>query len=215
LKKIFAIGLPRFIVEASVAVIVILYNVTFLHYLGANGVTAYAMVNYIHTVLLTIFLGVGMALQPLVSYHHGARLLERLTALLKIGLATAFILGLTTALIALLFPSQLMALFGDSSFDIRSMAAQGFVHFAIGYVFLGINMVFAEFFQSIEKIRIATTIMLLRSIILFIPTLIILPKILGSQAIWWTFPVAEGITALLIYLFIRKNPRTLSSPDHA
>jgi len=95
------------------------------------------------------------------------------------------------------------------------MAAQGFVHFAIGYVFLGINMVFAEFFQSIEKIRIATTIMLLRSIILFIPTLIILPKILGSQAIWWTFPVAEGITALLIYLFIRKNPRTLSSPDHA
>ncbi|MED3796242.1 MATE family efflux transporter [Lysinibacillus capsici] len=215
LKKIFAIGLPSFIVEASVAVIVILYNVTFLHYLGANGVTAYAMVNYIHTVLLTIFLGVGMALQPLVSYHHGARLLERLTALLKIGLATAFILGLTTALIALLFPSQLMALFGDSSFEIRSMAAQGFVYFAIGYVFLGINMVFAEFFQSIEKIRIATTIMLLRSIILFIPTLIILPKILGSQAIWWTFPVAEGITALLIYLFIRKNPRTLSSPDHA
>lgn len=56
LRKIFAIGLPSFIVEASVAVIIILYNVTFLHYLGANGVTAYAMVNYIHTVLLTIFL---------------------------------------------------------------------------------------------------------------------------------------------------------------
>ena len=70
-----------------------------------------------------------MALQPLVSYHHGARLLERLTALLKIGLATAFILGLTTALIALLFPSQLMALFGDSSFEIRSMANTGLCTF--------------------------------------------------------------------------------------
>lgn len=213
LRKIFAIGLPSFIVEASVAVIVILYNVTFLHYLGANGVTAYAMVNYIHTVLLTIFLGIGMALQPLVSYHHGARLIERLVALLKIGLATAFILGLTTALIAMLFPSQLMALFGDSSFEIRSMAAQGFIHFAIGYVFLGINMVLAEFFQSIEKIRIATTIMLLRSIILFIPTLILLPKFLGPQAIWWTFPVAEGITACLIYWYIKKNPRTISTSE--
>lgn len=213
LNKIFAIGLPSFIVEASVAVIVILYNVTFLHYLGANGVTAYAMVNYIHTVLLTIFLGIGMALQPLVSYHHGARLIERLVALLKIGLATAFILGLTTALIAMLFPSQLMALFGDSSFEIRSMASQGFIHFAIGYVFLGINMVFAEFFQSIEKIRIATTIMLLRSIILFIPTLILLPKFLGPQAIWWTFPVAEGITAFLIYWYIKKNPRAISTSE--
>lgn len=208
LKKIFSIGLPSFIVEASVAVIVILYNVTFLHYLGSDGITAYAMVNYIHTVLLTVFLGIGMALQPLVSYHHGARL----TALLKIGTATALIFGLTTAIIAMLFPSQLMALFGDSTFEIRNMAAQGFVHFAIGYVFLGMNMVYAEFFQSIEKIRLATTIMLLRSIVLFIPTLVLLPKILGPQAIWWTFPVAEGITALLIFIFMKRKSHTIFRP---
>lgn len=212
LKKIFSIGLPSFIVEASVAVIVILYNVTFLHYLGSDGVTAYAMVNYIHTVLLTVFLGIGMALQPLVSYHHGARLVARLTALLKIGTATALIFGLTTAIIAMLFPSQLMALFGDSTFEIRNMAAQGFVHFAIGYVFLGMNMVYAEFFQSIEKIRLATTIMLLRSIVLFIPTLVLLPKILGPQAIWWTFPVAEGITALLIFIFMKRKSHTIFRP---
>ncbi|QDQ00914.1 MATE family efflux transporter [Lysinibacillus fusiformis] len=211
LQKIFAIGLPSFIVEASMAVMIILYNVTFLHYLGANGVTAYAMVNYIHTVLLTVFLGIGMALQPLVSYHHGARLMKRLTVLLKIGIGTALILGLSTTIIATLFPSQLMALFGDSTIDIRIMAAQGFAHFAIGYIFLGINMVFAEFFQSIEKIRLATSIMLLRSIILFIPALVLLPKLLGAQAIWWTFPVAEGITALLIFLYIKKNPKAIPS----
>ncbi|POZ54734.1 Multidrug export protein MepA [Lysinibacillus sphaericus] len=211
LKKIFAIGLPSFIVEASMALIVILYNVSFLHYLGANGVTAYAMVNYIHTVLLTVFLGIGMALQPLVSYHHGARLKKRLLELLKIGLATALILGLSIAIIAMLFPSQLMELFGDSKIEIRTMATQGFVHFAIGYVFLGMNMVLAEFFQSIEKIRLATTIMLLRSIILFIPALLLLPKLFGAQAIWWTFPVAEGITALLILLFIKRKPRAFYS----
>ncbi|MEK5233772.1 MATE family efflux transporter [Lysinibacillus sp. FSL K6-0232] len=210
LRKIFAIGLPSFIVEASVAVIVILYNVTFLHYLGAKGVTAYAMVNYIHTVLLMIFLGVGMALQPLVSYHHGAKLMKRLTALLKIGVATALILGLLISIIAMLIPSQLMALFGDSTFAIRSMAAQGFAYFAIGYIFLGINMVFAEFFQSIEKIRLATMIMLLRSFILFIPALFILPKLFGAQAIWWTFPVVEGVTALLIYCYIKKKPQIIA-----
>jgi len=209
LKKIFAIGLPSFIVEASMAIIVILNNVSFLHYLGANGVTAYAMVNYIHTVLLTVFLGIGMALQPLVSYHHGARLKKRLIELLKIGLATALILGLSIAIIAMLFPSPLMDLFGESEIAIHNMATQGFVQFAIGYVFLGMNMVLAEFFQSIEKIRLATTIMLLRSIILFIPALLLLPKLLGAQAIWWTFPVAEGITALLIFFYIKSKPRAV------
>lgn len=53
--------------------------------------------------------------------------------------------------------------------------------------------------------------MLLRSIILFIPALLLLPKLLGAQAIWWTFPVAEGITALLIFLYIRRNPRAVFS----
>ena len=75
--------------------------------------------------------------------------------------------------------------------------------------FLGLNMVLAEFFQSIEKIRLATTIMLLRSIILFIPALLLLPKLLGAQAIWWTFPVAEGITALLIFFYIKSKPRAV------
>ena len=161
------------------------------------------MVNYIHAVLLTVFFGIGMALQPLVSYHHGARLTKRLAALLKIGVKTAIIFGLLTAIIAMLFPAQLMSVFGNNSTaQIQYMAIQGFAQFAIGYVFLGVNMVFAEFFQSIEKIRLATIIMLLRSFILFIPVLLLLPQIFGAQAIWWTFPVAEGLTTLLIIIFI-------------
>lgn len=210
-KSVFAIGLPSFIVEASVAVIVILYNVTFLYYLGDNGVTAYAMVNYIHTVLLMMFYGIGMALQPIVSYHYGARLMKRVTALLKIGIVTALAFGFIIAVAAILFPSQMMAVFGDSTMDVRQMASQGFVYFAIGYIFLGINMVFAEFFQSIEKTRLATWIMLLRSIVLFVPALIVLPIIFGAQAIWWTFPVAESITALLIFYYVKKNPKVIST----
>lgn len=210
-KSIFAIGLPSFIVEASVAVIVILFNVTFLHYLGDDGVTAYAMVNYIHTVLLMMFYGIGMALQPIVSYHYGAKLMNRVTALLKIGITTALILGFVIVFAAMLFPTHIIAVFGDNTTEIREMASRGFVQFAIGYLFLGINMVFAEFFQSIEKTRLASLIMLLRSILLFVPALIVLPIVFGANAIWWTFPVAESITALLILYYIKKNPKTISS----
>ncbi len=210
-KGIFIIGLPSFIVEASVAVMVVLYNITFLYYLGTDGVTAYAMVNYIHTVLLMVFYGIGMALQPLVSYHHGARLMQRGTALLKIGIVTALVFGLITAFVAMIFPSQLMGVFGDNAMAVRDMAAQGFVYFAIGYIFLGVNMVLAEFFQSIEKIRLATVIMLLRSTIIFIPALLLLPKLLGAASIWWVFPVAEGMTALFVFLYVKKSRRSVFS----
>ncbi|GKV55928.1 MATE family efflux transporter [Sporosarcina sp. NCCP-2222] len=203
--KIISIGLPSFVVEASMAVIIIFYNVTYLHYMGANGVTAYAMVNYVHAVLLMVFYGIGMALQPLVSYHYGAGLTGRLKALLKIGIMTSVLFGVVTATLIMLFPSQIISLFGDSTVEIQQIATQGFAHFAIGYLFLGVNLVYAEFFQSIERIRLATGIVLLRSIILFVPVLILLPKFLGGQAIWWVFPLVEGITALITYLISKMN----------
>ncbi|MBB4823073.1 putative MATE family efflux protein [Sporosarcina luteola] len=202
-KKIVTIGLPSFVVEASMAVMIIFYNVSFLHYMGANGVTAYAMVNYIHAVLLMVFYGIGMALQPLASYHHGAGLTSRLTALLKIGITTSVMFGAFTTIAIMLFPTQIISLFGDSTVEIRNIAVPGFVHFAIGYLFLGINMVYAEFFQSIERTRLATGIMLIRSIVLFIPVLWLLPQYLGGQAIWWVFPVVEGLTVLLIFLYAK------------
>lgn len=55
IRKIIGIGLPSFIVEGSLAIMVVLYNITFSSYFGTDGVTAYAMVNYLHVVLLMLF----------------------------------------------------------------------------------------------------------------------------------------------------------------
>lgn len=206
-KKILAIGLPSFIVEGSFAVMVVLYNITFLRYLGTDGVTAYAMINYIHTVLLMLFIGVGMALQPLVSYHYGAKLMDRVIGLLKIGIITALIMGGLTTLISVVFPSTIMSVFGETTEVVSQLAGSGFAYFATGYLFLAVNMVLAEFFQSIEKIRLATIIILSRSIILFIPLLFILPMLFGATVIWWVFPITEGITAIAITLYLLKNKK--------
>lgn len=199
--KIMNIGLPSFIVEGSLAMMVVLYNVTFLYYFGTIGVTAFAMVNYLHVVLLMVFLGVGMGMQPLVSYHYGARLMNRVKGLLKISLQTGAVIGIGISLLAMVFPSPILSVFGSESVEGSELAINGFKYFAIGYIFLGINMVLAEFFQAIEKVRLATIIILLRSMILFIPLLLLLPKILGAYAIWWVFPITEGVTTILIGVY--------------
>lgn len=209
--RILGIGLPSFIVEGSLAIMIVLYNVTFLHYFGTVGVMAFAMVNYLHVVLLMVFLGVGMGMQPLVSYHYGARLIDRVKGLLKISLQTGAVIGLGLSLLAMIFPGPILSVFGSESAKGSELAINGFKYFAIGYIFLGINMVLAEFFQAIEKVRIATVIILLRSIILFIPLLIVLPKYFDAQAIWWVFPITEGITTITVgFYFVLKRSKQRS-----
>lgn len=204
-KSIFLIGLPSFIVEGSAAVMVVATNVVFRHYTGEIGITAFAVVNYVHAVFLMIFIGIGAALQPLSSYHHGAKLFDRLQQFVKLAVGTAFVIGLLSFAIGSYFSDVWIDLFAVENEEIAVFTRKGIVLFFIGYLFLGINMVYAEFYQSIEQIRLATLIILSRSLVLFLPALFILPALFGPSAIWLAFPVAEGITLLGIIIVKRMK----------
>lgn len=203
LGNIFSIGFPSFIVEGSAAVMMVAFNVTFSHYVGEIGIVAYAVVNYMHTVFLMLFIGIGAALQPITSYHYGAKLYQRMKQFIRIALISAFGLGVVIFMVGLTGKGLIIKLFGIEIPTIIEYTKMGISYFFAGYLFLGINMVFVEFYQSIGKVRIATWITLSRSIILFIPLLAILPNVFGSNTIWLVFPAAEGLTVFIIYLALK------------
>ncbi|GIN74707.1 MATE family efflux transporter [Bacillus sp. J14TS2] len=203
LGNIFSIGFPSFIVEGSAAVMTVAFNVTFSHYVGEIGIVAYAVVNYMHTVFIMLFIGVGAALQPITSYHYGAKLYQRMKQFIRIALITGFGLGVAIFMVGLTGKGMIIDLFGIEIPEIIDYTKMGIVYFFAGYLFLGINMVFVEFYQSIGKVRIATGITLSRSFVLFIPLLLILPKIFGSNTIWLVFPLAEGLTVFITYLALK------------
>ncbi|SCV42740.1 hypothetical protein BQ1740_3174 [Bacillus subtilis] len=60
----------------------------------------------------------------------------------------------------------------------------------IGYMFLEVNIVYAEYYQTVSNIRISSAITLNRGQILLIPFLLILPIFLGSMSIWHAFQLA-------------------------
>ena len=148
-----------------------------------------------------IFIGVGAALQPITSYHHGAKLFDRLQTFVKIAVLTGFGIGLFSFLVGSLARDLFIDLVAIQSEEIAAFTRKGIVLFFIGYLFLGVNMVYAEFYQSIEQIRFATFIIMSRSLVFLLPGLWILPTLFGPDAIWLAFPVAEGITLLLLLLF--------------
>ncbi|MGE7020694.1 MATE family efflux transporter [Solibacillus cecembensis] len=202
-SEILKIGLPSFIVEASAAVTIIAYNITFMHFVGAVGVTAYAVVNYMHAVFLMLFIGIGAALQPIVSYHYGAKLYDRLQQFLKLGVITGILFGICIWFVGWQFSGSIVALFGEMPADVLAYTTKGIMLFFIGYLFLGYNLVYAEYYQAIKKIKLSSVIIVTRSIVLFLPLLWLLPTYFGGDAIWLAFPIAEGLTA--IGLIIARN----------
>lgn len=207
-SEILKIGLPSFIVEASAAVTVISYNITFMHFVGAIGVTAYAVVNYMHAVFLMLFIGIGAALQPIVSYHYGAKLYSRLQQFLKLGVITGILFGIGIWFVGWKFSETIVALFGEMPEDVLAYTTNGILLYFIGYLFLGFNLVYAEYYQAIKKIKLSSIIIVTRSIVLFLPLLWLLPTYFGGDYIWLAFPIAEGLTAIGL-IIARKKLRVL------
>lgn len=208
MKEILKIGSPSFITEGSTAIVVVGYNIAFSHFVGEIGVTSYAVINYLHAVFIMLFFGISAAIQPIVSFSYGAKLTERLKAVLKLGLLAGIIAGILIILVGWLLDDQLIQAFSVHDPAIIEFTKQGIHLFFIGYLFLSYNLLYAEFYQSIKKIRLSMIIILMRSLILFLPLLYLLPAAFTGKALWLAFPIAEGMTAIGILLYQFKNNRS-------
>lgn len=205
MKEILKIGSPSFITEGSTAIVVVGYNIAFSHFVGEIGVTSYAVINYLHAVFIMLFFGISAAIQPIVSFSYGAKLTERLKAVLKLGLLAGIIAGILIILVGWLLDDQLIQAFSVHDPAIIEFTKQGIHLFFIGYLFLSYNLLYAEFYQSIKKIRLSMIIILMRSLVLFLPLLYLLPAAFSGKVLWLAFPIAEGMTAIGILLYQLKN----------
>lgn len=205
LRGIFSIGFPSFLAEAGTLVFVVGYNLAIVGLLGTEGVAAFSVVNYLHGFMFLTFFGIESALQPMISYYHGAKEKGRIKESVLIGEKAAFILGAILLLIGLAAAPMLVSLFGLESNDVRNLAVDGIRLFFIGYLFLGFNFVYMTYFQSIMNIRPSIIIILLRSFVFILFFLWLLPKFIGIAGVWLALPLAEMLVALLLVLFTRKQ----------
>ncbi|MFD3449662.1 MATE family efflux transporter [Microbacteriaceae bacterium 4G12] len=200
IKQIMVIGFPSFTTEATAAIVTVGFNVTFIQYAGEQGVASYAIVNSIHAMTLLLFFGVGAALQPIASFHYGANLTERLKQGLQLAVKTAVVLGIIATLIGLFFGKNLIGLFDVQSEELLNMTVIGISLFFTQYVFLGYNIVYGEYFQSVRQTKKSVLIILSRGLLLIIPLLWVMPKLFGVNGIWLVMPVAELLTACAVFV---------------
>ncbi|MCR8644680.1 MATE family efflux transporter [Paenibacillus sp. N1-5-1-14] len=213
-KEIMTIGFPSFMTEMSAAIVTVGYNVTFIKYAGETGVAAFAIVNYIHTMALLMFFGIGAALQPIVSYHFGAELLDRLKAALRLAIKTALICGALAIVIGFIGAKYIVMMFDIKTQELLTFTIKGIGLFFIQYIFLGFNIVYAEYFQSIRQTKRSTFIILSRGLLLVFPLLWIMPNLFGVNGIWLVPVTAEAITMVVIIIMNRRKDPLLV-PKHA
>lgn len=199
------VGLSSLMGELSLAILIFVGNLVFMHYLGDSGVGAFGISCYYTPFFFSVGNSIAQSAQPIISYNYGAERWDNVRRVRGLLLATSLAVGVVVAIIFTLLPEPLVALFVDVDSGAGALAIEGFPYFATGIVFFILNVAIIGYYQSIEHIWRAMTFVALRGMVFIIPAFILLPQLWGTPGIWLAMPAAELATLLVIVATTRLD----------
>ena len=70
--------------------------------------------------------------------------------------------------------------------------------FALGFICFIVNLTAIGYYQSLERVGIASGFALLRGFVFLVPSFLFMPRLCGTEGIWLAMPLSELLTALVI-----------------
>ena len=87
------------------------------------------------------------------------------------------------------------------------MTQTGMMLFSISFLFCGFNVFGSGFFTGLGNGLVSATISFLRTLVIQLAAVLILPIVFGINGIWCAVAVAEAVTLVITIIFLIKNKK--------
>ncbi|HOC06656.1 MAG TPA: MATE family efflux transporter [Bacillota bacterium] len=200
--SILSLGVAPFLMQLVAGLLNLFLNNSLMLYGGDLAMAAMGVVNGITNLMLMPLFGISQGLQPIIGYNYGARNYSRVKEALYKGMLFATAISVLGFAVIMLFPSQLVALFGKNDADLIAMGAKGLRQFLFTMPIFGVLVVGSNYFQAVGKPKRALFLSLTRQLLFFIPSIIILPKFWGLPGIFYSGPASDVLATTIMAIFL-------------
>lgn len=204
------LGFSVFLSEITISVMIISGNYVFMDYMGADGVAAYSVICYLFPIIFMVFNATVQSAQPIISYNYGCGQMKRSDNALRLSILFTLAFAFSIMLLFICFTRSIVTLFiPDTASAAWGYAVAGLPLFVTDYLFFGINIIIIGYYTSIERLRRAISLTVLRGIlpVVFFFTL---PLLLDVNGIWLAVAAGDITTTVVIVILlivdkVRKN----------
>lgn len=217
--KILQLGMASFCVQVAASIVNVVVNYALtkygaLHPMGAqNALASIGVVQRLAMFAVLPVIGISGAIQPLLGFNYGARLIGRVRTTFKVGVGSAMVLATVLWLVIMVFPEPMVALFGITDPVLADFAVFALrVQMAL-LPLCGFQIVGAGYFQATGQPLKSTLLSLSRQVIFLIPLLVLMPEVLpgvfpmltGLDAVYFATPLADGLAILVTFVVVVKE----------
>ncbi len=210
IKGIYKIGISAAIMQALLSVMMAGMN-AILGMAKADPtvlVGSFGIYYKIQQIALFSAFGLSNTIISILSFNYGMKDKERINDCIKYGIIDTLIVTFILTLVFEIFAkplSSLFALTGGTSKEIIEVCTMSLRIASIGYVFMGFSLAVQGVLQSLGYAIKPLIISLLRLVIFIFPIAYFFTMSDNvTNIVWWTFPIAEVLTAI-ISVFILKS----------
>ena len=211
MKKILVVGVPSIIMMAIGSVMNFGMNQIFLRFkeYGETAAGVFGIYFKLQSFVLMPLFGINNASISIIAYNYGARQPKRITGTLKCALGAAMAIMLTGLLVFQLLPDVLLGFFNPSEtfLDLGRTALRVVsLHFPLAAVGIALS----SSFQAMGNGIYSTIVSLMRQLVVLLPAAFLLSLSGNVHAVWWSFPIAEIVSAATsLYLYSRIYKRQI------
>lgn len=196
-------GIPAFLMQMANSVLNFILNSTLGRYGGDIAISAVGIITSFQTICQMPLTGLMQGQQPLVSYNFGAAKYDRVKETLKYAVIGGTIIAVTGFLAVEIFPETIIKMF-NSEKDIVELGVKAIRIWFACLPLLGAQIIMANYFQCIGKIKVASVLNLLRQVIILIPMILLLAAVIGLDGIFMAVPIADlSAFVITICLFVK------------
>ncbi|MFT7611222.1 MAG: putative MATE family efflux protein [Parvicellaceae bacterium] len=215
--EIVSIGSVSLIRQGSIAMLMIILSWSLFKYgdrdilISNGGEIAYNSYGVASRMAMFAFfplIGITQGFMPIAGYNYGAKHYDRVRLVIKYAIISGTLIAAILCAILLLSSELIPRMF--------SMGEETIEHGsdAIFYVFMAtplvmLTLVGSGYYQAIGRPLPAMLLTLTKQTFFLIPAIFVLSSYYGLDGIWYSFPVADGLSALVCWYFLAKAAKFL------
>lgn len=155
--------------------------------------------------------GINNATISILAFNYGARKPKRIVHTLKLATAVAVCIMLVGLAVFQLFPQALLGIFNPTE-EFLAIGVKALRILCLPFPVAAICIALGASFQALGKGSCSTIVSLCRQLIVLLPVAYLLSLTGSVDNVWWSFPIAEVMSALVTGLLFAKLYRQKVKP---
>lgn len=200
-RQIFQKGSPSFYMQILAAFVGGFVNAHIIRYGSDYDIAAIAIILTVFGFYHTLVFGLVQGNQPIVGYNWGSGQYQRVKEALLLTTLYSFLLSFALFLVVQLFPNVLIGFFAH---DIRLVesASKGIRIYLAALPLFGIQVIGAQYFQSVGREKLSAFLLLLRYGLILVPSILLLAPRWGVVGVYWSNVMSDSLSALITIIYM-------------